>query len=678
MNRRAPRAGILATLGLALVLPGLATAGDESPIADAARAGDGAAVRELLRAGNDVNDAHGDGMTALHWAAMNADAELAATLLYAGANASAKTRIGGYTPLLVAARHGYSDVIEALLAGGADAEERSATGATPLMLAAGSGSPDAVRALLEHGADADAQDAAQGQTALMFAAASNAVGAIDLLAAAGADLHVATRVSDSAAQYAEMIQGYRKRARLRAAVDAIENPPDEDDDADDAGEAEEADATEGEAGQEIEDPSAELKGDDGASKPDADREAEDLEPETLPEDAVRDPQAELVGQDGEAKEHLEGAAAGDAQEPDIDAVGYDETTDESEEEGDAEGEDETARLFSRNRLSYGELVGSYGGMTALLHASRQGHVESVQGLVELGADIDQVSADGSSPLLVATINGHFDLALYLLEQGADPTLASEAGATPLYAALNVQWAPKTLKPQPRAHLQQQHSHIDLMEALLEAGADPNVRLEKKIWYSGYNFDLSGVDESGATPFWRAAYGSDVPAMRLLVAHGADPHVPTVKPPGRPRTGDADREIEDVSGLPPVPVGGPAVPPLLAAAGVGYGEGFAANSHRNAPGGWLPAVKYLVEELGADVNAVDHEGNTVVHMAAARGDNEMIRYLVAQGADVTRLNREGNSTADMANGPVQRIQPFPATIELLVSLGAVNHDRCVSC
>ncbi|NIR60593.1 MAG: ankyrin repeat domain-containing protein, partial [Gammaproteobacteria bacterium] len=69
--------------------------------------------------------------------------------------------------------------------------------------------------------------------------------------------------------------------------------------------------------------------------------------------------------------------------------------------------------------------------------------------------------------------------------------------------------------------------------------------EKKIWYSGYNFDLSGVDESGATPFWRAAYGSDVPAMRLLLEYGADPSIPTIKPPGRPRTGDADREIEDV-------------------------------------------------------------------------------------------------------------------------------------
>jgi hypothetical protein len=41
----------------------------------------------------------------------------------------------------------------------------------------------------------------------------------------------------------------------------------------------------------------------------------------------------------------------------------------------------------------------------------------------------------------------------------------------------------------------------------------------------YNFDLLGVDTFGATPFWRAAYGTDVEAMKLLVSYGADPTLP---------------------------------------------------------------------------------------------------------------------------------------------------------
>jgi ankyrin repeat protein len=117
---------------------------------------------------------------------------------------------------------------------------------------------------------------------------------------------------------------------------------------------------------------------------------------------------------------------------------------------------------------------------------------------------------------------------------------------------------------------------------------------------------------------------------------------------------------------------------VAASGVGYGEGFAANTHHYAPTGMLAAVKYLVEALGADVNAADHEGNTALHNAAARGDVEMITYLVGKGANLAAINREGKSVADMANGPVQRIQPWHEALALLEKLGAVNHHRCVSC
>src|SRR5262249_38319408 len=222
------------------------------------------------------------------------------------------------------------------------------------------------------------------------------------------------------------------------------------------------------------------------------------------------------------------------------------------------------------------------------------------------------AGENVTPMLIATINGQFDIAKYLLDNGGDPNLAQENGVTPLYAALNCQWSDKALYPQPRAFEQQKIAYLPLMEAFLQKGANVNARLTRKVWYSQYDFDQSGVDETGATPFFRAAYADDMDGMKLLVKGGADPTIPTLRTRGRVRTGDVVRETEDVSGVPPVPVGGPGVPPLLAAAGAGYGEGLAANHHHYAPTGMLAAVKYLTEDLHLGPNIRDHQGKHATH------------------------------------------------------------------
>jgi ankyrin repeat protein len=345
--------------------------------------------------------------------------------------------------------------------------------------------------------------------------------------------------------------------------------------------------------------------------------------------------------------------------------------------GSAEPDDQQAAATAGDSVpGYSASVGTQGGLTALLHATRQGHREAVFALLDRGADINKVSGDGTSPLLIATMNGHFDLALQLLARGADPNIASAGGATPLFVTINLQWAPRARYPQPRAHDQQIATYLDMMKALLEAGADPNARNKKHLWFTSFNFCCS-VSVQGGTAFWRAAYGTDVEAMKLLVAYGADPNIPTTAAAPRARRGGGSAPA-DPSGMPPTPEGGPAVFPLHAASGVGYGEGFESNAHRHVPDGWLPTVKYLVEELGADVNIRDHNGYNAVHHAASRGDNELIRYLVSKGADVTAVSRRGQTTADMANGPYQRTSPYPETIALLERLGSKNNHKCVGC
>jgi ankyrin repeat protein len=287
--------------------------------------------------------------------------------------------------------------------------------------------------------------------------------------------------------------------------------------------------------------------------------------------------------------------------------------------------------------------------------------------------------------LVAIINGNYDLARDLLDAGADPNLVSDDGAAPLFATLNIEWSLRTWYPQPQAFRQQETTYLELMELLLDAGADPNQRTAMHIWYASYNAGRMGVDFTGATPFWRAAYAADVKAMKLLVANGADPNIWTMKTPPRQRFRNPDRPeppqeepTKDYSGLEEVPVGGPAVHPLHAAAGVGFGTSRVAQQHRAVPGGKLPSIQYMVDELGIDPNLRDMDGFSSLHHAASRGDNATILYLLSQGADINAVSRKGHTTADMANSPEQRAQPLPQTIALLEKLGSLNSHQCQSC
>jgi ankyrin repeat protein len=624
-----------------------------APVADAAKRGDLAAVKQLLKDGEDVNAPLGDGMTALHWAAERGDLQLTSALVYAGASVSAVTRIGQYTPLHIAARTGNAAVVKALLDARAPVDARTApSGATALHLAATAGNVDVIAALLDAKADVNALEPEWNQTPLIFAAAAGRTEAVKLLLKRGAD------------------------------------------------------------------PDAQAKAVDLGKESQLDRAARALQQKILEATVPKGQKATASQLQASVQAARELLRSGKVPPPDPNATAGQERNFNPEETNPAQN-------FK-------------GGMTALHHAVRQGYVDAAAALIEGRADINKpMAGDGSSPLVVATINGQFDAAMLLIEKGADPNLAMKGtGVHALWAAINTQWQPRTRFPQPQNTEQQKHTYLDVMEALLKAGADVNARITSHPWimvYTGCGNNNCGLaDTSGSTAFWRAAYSVDIDAMKLLAKHGADVNIPTSAsgrgrggrggpPPGAPGaqggaqgapaaapgaagaaappaaalpgapqglvardvgaggavppTPDAEQERYNA---PPVPPGGPGAFPIHAAAGVEYGEGFAGNAHRHAPGGWLPAIKYLVEELGADVNARDNDGYSPLHHAAARGDNEVILYLVSKGADVRAVARTGQTTADMANSPVQRLSPIPETVALLMKLGSKNSNKCVVC
>ena len=617
---RRPGAAVGLAAALFAAVATLAGAPADSPVADAAQRGDLAEVRALLRTGADVNAAQTDGMTALHWAAADNRIEIARTLLYAGAAVRATTRLGGYTPLHLAARSGNAEIAGILLDAGADPNAYTSTGVTAMHFAADADAAGVVEALAGGGGDVDARDGFQERTPLMFAAVRGADAAVQALLDAGADPSLETATKDYEAISSSLRADQRRRNRIKAAAQEPE--------------------------EEEEEEVAEAPGAARAQTPPAAQQAQQRQTPPAAQQRRTPP--------------APGAPADSAAAPPQPA------------------------LPPVRALSSTQQIGRQGGFTALHQAAREGHRSTARLLVDGGTDIDHPSAgDQSTPMLVAVINGNYDLARDLLERGADPNLTSDDGAAPLFATLNIEWSLRTWYPQPSAFRQQATSYLELMRLLLDAGADPNQRTSTHIWYAAYNAGRMGVDFTGATPFWRAAYAVDVDAMRLLVEYGADHNISTLKLPGRrsfafPGAAVEQEERTDPSGLPPVPTGGPAVHPLHAAAGVGFGTSRVAQQHRSVPDGWLPAIRYLVEELGVDPNLRDHDGYNAIHHAAARGDNATIIYLASQGADVEAISRRGQTTADLANSPEQRAQPHPATVALLEKLGSKNNHRCRSC
>ena len=612
-----PWAARLFALVLALAVLGAGGQGN-SPVADAAERGDLEVVRTLLRDGADVNTAQSDGRTALHWAAIRNDIEIARTLLYAGATVRATTRLGGYTPLHLASRAGSAEVAGLMLEAGADPNVFTSTGVTAMHFAADADAPAVVALLAAHGADVDARDTFSERTPLMFAAVRGAGDALGALLEAGADPALTTALKD----YPALSEAYRAEQRQRARVRAAAEEPEEEEEEEQRAQAQQRQTPPAQPRA----PARPAPAGANPATPPADSAA------ATPPDSTPKPPAE----------------------PPVKA------------------------------LSSIEQIGKQGGFTALHYAAREGHRSIAAMLADAGADLDQpTGGDQSPPMLVAVINGNYDLARDLLERGADPNLLSDDGAGPLFATLNIEWSLRTWYPQPQAFRQQETHYLDFMRMLLDAGADPNQRTSTHIWYAAYNAGRMGVDFTGATPFWRAAYAVDVDAMRLLVEYGADPNMWTIKLPSRRSFGpnipaQQQEEQTDPSGLPPVPDGGPAIHPLHAASGVGFGTSRVAQQHRSVPDGWLPAVRYLVNELGIDPDLRDKDGYNAIHHAAARGDNATILFLVSRGADVTAISRRGQTTADLANSPEQRAQPHPATVALLEKLGSDNNHQCRSC
>ena len=252
-----------------------------------------------------------------------------------------------------------------------------------------------------------------------------------------------------------------------------------------------------------------------------------------------------------------------------------------------------------------------GGMTALMYAARQGQINAVTALAEVGANLDEVDPEGSTAIVIATINAHYDVAARLAEKGADAGIGDAAGMGALYAAVDMKHlSPFVNRPSPRAS--GRLSATDLVMVLLKHGAEPNVALRAPLLMRQHNSGDAALG-NGATPLMRAAKALDLDVMKALLDHGADPS--RAMPNGTTTlmvalTGRGARAL-----TPDTPM--------------------------------FQAIRLLLDR-GANVNAVGTNGATLLHQTLDRGP-AFVRMLVEKGARLDLKDSSGRTPLDIALG-----------------------------
>jgi ankyrin repeat protein len=263
-----------------------------------------------------------------------------------------------------------------------------------------------------------------------------------------------------------------------------------------------------------------------------------------------------------------------------------------------------------------------GGLTPLLYAARRGCAECAQLLIKARANVNLADPEGVTPLLLSLLNFRFDTAAVLIRAGADVDKWDSWGRSPLYAAVDV----NTLPTGGRADRPSEDATpgIDVIRMLLDAGANPNLQLKLFPPHRSLRDDrgadtLLGI---GTTPLIRASRAADIPAMKLLLAHGANVELPTAN----------------------------GITPLLAASGNSSSALDTRGRYRTEAQA-VEAVKLLLD-AGASIKASDRQGQTAVHGATGWGWNTLIETLAAKGADLHAKDARGRTAADLAQGSAQ--------------------------
>ena len=281
-----------------------------------------------------------------------------------------------------------------------------------------------------------------------------------------------------------------------------------------------------------------------------------------------------------------------------------------------------------------------GGFTPLLYAARENCRECVEILLKHKADVNLGDPSEVVPLSVAMLNANWDIAKRLVEAGADVNAWDWYGRAPLHVAISNMQTANSRNPLDNDRPNQATGR-DLVNLLVERGANPNQ--QQHFGASGFG----GAADRGLTPFLVAAGTGNIEVVKLLLAHGANPHLATadgrgpiimvVSSRGGGRGGAAAFGPPEGSPAPEAEGSGPRGPranpqvelvKLLANAGADVNlmskRHFLARTrggsalHYVVRNGGNPQLMQALLDLKLDINAKDEDGLTALDYAMGRG------------------------------------------------------------